>query len=59
MAGENFPNLSWAAEMDSQNNDLGGMPAGEAAGVAREIVSELVDDATVAGELAVTVEEVK
>ena len=51
--------MSWAAEMDSQNNDLGGMPAGEAAGVAREIVSELVDDATVAGELAVTVEEVK
>ena len=58
MAGENFPTLSWAAEMDSQDN-LGGMPAGEAAGVAREIVGELVDDATVAGELAVTVEEVK
>ena len=61
MAEENFPHLSWAEldELDAQNNNQGDLLVGDATSLARSIVNGIVDDATLTGELAVTVGEVR
>ena len=60
MTDEIVPRLSWAEldELDALENSQGNLLVGDAASSTKRVVNVIVDDVTVAGELAVTVGEV-
>ena len=62
MAEETSPQLSWedvGRTLDAHNNLVGDLLGGDATSLARSIVNDIVDDATVIEELAVTVRAVR
>ena len=62
MAEENSTQLSWedvGRRLDAHNNLVGDLLGGDATSLARSIVNDILDDATVTEELAVTVRAVR